>query len=90
MKAVSQSRVGVSRCCVVVVIVHALAGPPRACPPEHLEGNGAEEGGGKDKEEGTSAWKLGAGARALVFLPPIPILPKLSLISDYKISCLFP
>lgn len=38
--------------------------PARACPPEHLEGDGAEEGGGKDKEEGMSAWQGFRGSPA--------------------------
>lgn len=61
----------------------------RACPPEHLEENGAEEGGGKDKEEGMSAWQSFSGSPARDWcksfgFPLSQAHPtKNSLISDY-------
>lgn len=97
LKAFIQSRAGVSRRCVVMVIVHTLAGRS-----EHVllsiwreMVQRREVGKIRRKEclhgKASVGHQLGAGARAFIFLSLIPTLPKtLSHFGLYKISCLFP
>lgn len=97
LKAFSQSRVGVSRRCVVVVIVHTLADWPGhvllSIWREMVQRREVGKIRRKERLHGkaSAGHQLGAGARAFVFLSLIPTLPKtLSHFRLYKISFLFP
>lgn len=97
LKAFSQSRVGVSRLCVVVVIVHTLAGWPEhvllSICREIVQRRETGKIRRKKRLHGkaSAGHQLGAGARTFVFLSLIPTLSKtLSYFRLYKISCLFP
>lgn len=97
LKAFSQSRVWVSRRCVVVVIVHTLAGWPEhvllSICREIVQRRETGKIRRKKRLHGkaSAGHQLGAGARTFVFLSLIPTLSKtLSYFRLYKISCLFP